>query len=59
MTLFSAMPEDHLFNYLEDEGLLDPMDNVHLFALHCVYMYLGQINKFLAEFCMQIYNHPM
>ena len=23
-----------LFNYLEDEGLLDPVDNVHLFALH-------------------------
>ena len=46
-----------LFNYFEDEGLLDPMDNVHLFALH--YVYLGQINKFLAEFCMQTNNHPM
>ena len=40
-----------LFNYLEDESLLDPMDNVHLFALH--YVYLGRINTFLAEFSMQ------
>ena len=46
-----------LFNYLEDEGLLDPMDNVHLFALH--YVYLGRINKCLSEFSMQYNNHPL
>ena len=45
-----------LFNYLEDEGLLDPMDNVHLFALH--YVYLGWINKCLSEFSMQ-YKPPI
>ena len=47
-----------LFNYLEDEGLLDPMDNVHLFALH--YIYLGWINKInVYQNLVCNINHPL
>ena len=46
-----------LFYYLEDEGFLDPTNDIHLFSLH--YVYLGRINKSLAEFSMQYNHHPM
>ena len=37
-----------LFYYLEYHGLFNPIDNVHIFALH--YIYLPHINKSLHEF---------
>lgn len=37
-----------LFYYLENAGLLDPVNEVHLFALH--YIYLPRINASLTEF---------
>lgn len=37
-----------LFYYLEYHGLLNPIDDVHIFALH--YIYLPRINKSLLEF---------
>ena len=43
-----------LFYYLEDRELLDPMNDVHLFALH--YVYLPRINKMLEGF-VEGWNH--
>ena len=37
-----------LFYYLEYHGLLNPLDEVHIFSLH--YIYLPRINKSLIEF---------
>ena len=37
-----------LFYYLEYHGLLNPIDNIHIFAVH--YVYLPRINKSLLEF---------
>ncbi len=37
-----------LFYYLEDSGRLDPLNDIHLFALH--YVYLARINRTLKGF---------
>ena len=37
----------HLFYYMEDNGILNPDDVIHLFALH--YIYLVRINNSLAS----------
>ncbi len=37
-----------LFYYLEDSGCLDPLNDIHLFELH--YVYLARINKTLKGF---------
>lgn len=42
---------------MESCGLLDPVDETHLFALH--YVFLPRINKALSEFKMQYIHHPM
>ena len=44
----------HLFCYMEDNGILDPSDVVHLYALH--YIYLERINSSLASFTD---GHPL
>ena len=46
-----------IFESLESEGLLDPLNEVHLFALH--YVYAPRINKSLSEFIEGWNHHPM
>ena len=47
----------NIFNFLEAEFLLDPLNEMHLFALH--YIYLPRINKVLAEFTQDWNFHPL
>lgn len=44
------------FAHLEERGLLDPLNELHLFALH--YTYIPRINKCLEEFKNQWESHP-
>ena len=46
-----------LFYYLEQIDLLDPLSNLHLWALH--YVYLRRINRSLDEFVLSWNNHPI
>ena len=46
-----------LFHYMEDEGLLDPNNEIHMFCLH--YIYLPRINSALNLFLNAWNNHPM
>ena len=50
-------PFANLFYYLEQCDLLDPLNEVDLYALH--YVYHRRINSALAEFVMQYNHHPM
>ena len=43
-----------LFYYLEQHDMLDPINDVHIFALH--YVFLPRINRALKEF-MSYWNH--
>jgi hypothetical protein len=45
------------FTRLEDNQLLDPLNELHLFALH--YVYIPRINRCLQEFKDQWKNHPL
>ena len=45
------------FSRLEDNELLDPLNELHLFALH--YTFIPRINKCLQEFKSQWENHPL
>ena len=47
----------NLFYYLEKQRVLDPLDSVHLFCLH--QLYIPRINHTLSEFTDQINNHPI
>lgn len=47
----------NIFLYLEAQGVLDPHNELHLFALHLVYIDL--INDTLKEFVGQWNNHPV
>lgn len=51
--VLSALYKD-LFQFLENDQLLDSLNEVHLYALH--YVYLPRINAALAEFQSQ-WNH--
>ena len=46
-----------LFSHLENVGALDPLNEIHLLALH--YIYLPRINRALDEFVMDWNNHPL
>ena len=46
-----------LFYYLEGENLLDPLNEVNLFALH--YMYMPQINSAIEHFKQGWNHHPI
>lgn len=50
-------PYSNLFYYMENCGILNPLDDTHLFALH--FTYLPRINKSLNEFRLQYIHHPM
>lgn len=42
---------------LEDEGILDPSDNIDLFALH--FVYIPRINQQLETFCRTYSHHRL
>ena len=46
-----------LFYYMEDGGLLDPLNEIHLYVLHLVF--LESINNALKELTMDWNNHPL
>ena len=46
-----------LFENMEADGILDPLDEVHLFSLY--HIYIPRINKSLSEFVAQMNNHPI
>jgi len=46
-----------LFYYTEDQNMLDPLNELHLFCLHLVF--LQRINLALKEFMLQYNEHPM
>jgi hypothetical protein len=46
-----------LFYKLEELGLLDPLDDTNLYALH--FMYLPRINQCLFDFTNSWNNHPL
>ena len=43
-----------LFYFMEEQGILDPINEQHLYALH--YVFVPQINRSLAEF-RDSWNH--
>ncbi|XP_073229075.1 uncharacterized protein [Porites lutea] len=47
----------NIFLFLEQSGILDPTDEVHLFCLHLVYIPL--INNAINQFIGQWNNHPV
>ena len=46
-----------LFYMLEEVGLLDPVNEIYLYALH--HVYLPQINQSLQLFCNSWNQHPL
>ena len=46
-----------IFDRMERDGLLDPLNDVHLYALH--FVCIPRINKSLEEFVRQWNNHPI
>ena len=46
-----------LFDEMEKDGILDPLNELHLFCLH--YIYLPRINKSLQEFVDQMNQRPV
>ncbi len=47
----------HLFHFMEDEGLLDPIDEVHLYCLHTIFV--PRINQHLAVWQGSWNSHPL
>ena len=46
-----------LFYHMESTGLLDPLDSVHLYALH--FVFLPRINKALGDFIKGWNKHTL
>lgn len=46
-----------LFYFMEHQGLLDPLNERHLWALH--FVFVPRINKSLKEFTQSWNNHPI
>ena len=49
--------QEFVLYYMEDENMLDPLNELHLFCLHLVF--LPRINLALKEFMLQYNEHPM
>ena len=47
----------NMFMHMEQEGLLDPSNEVHLYCLH--YIYIPRINESLSEFSRSWNRHPL
>lgn len=54
---YIVVPYRNIFTHLENSGLLDPANEVHLYALHCVYQ--PRINRSIDEFILQWNNHGL
>jgi hypothetical protein len=46
-----------LFYFMESQGILDPLNEVHMYALH--FVYLPRIRRSIEEFVLQWNNHPL
>ena len=46
-----------VFSYMEDQGILDPIDDFHLFVLH--YIFIPRINIHLKDWAEAWINHPL
>ena len=46
-----------LFSFMESENILNPIDDIHLFCLH--YVYISRINESLNVLCNAWNHHPM
>lgn len=46
-----------LFSFLESEGITEPDNNMHIWAMH--YIYLPQLNRHLELFCSRWNNHAI
>ena len=46
-----------LFEYMEAQEILDPLDDINMFCLH--HVFLPRINRSLQEFVTQMNNHPV
>ena len=47
----------NIFSYMEEVGLLDPLDEFHLFYLH--FVFLPRLNRACADFVAMFNNRPM
>ena len=47
----------NLFYHMEQEGLLDPDNEVHLFCVYCIF--IPRINNGLHEFSVAWNSHPL
>lgn len=47
----------HLFHYLEEQGILEPHNNTHMFCLH--YVFLPRLNVDLSNFQQWYNNHSL
>ena len=50
-------PYRNLFYYLESYGLLDPLNELHLFSLH--YIYIPRINRAFLNSITTVHVHPI
>jgi hypothetical protein len=46
-----------LFYFMEENNILDPLNEIHLYALH--YIYLPRISRSIEEFTLAWNNHPV
>ncbi|CAB3999437.1 uncharacterized protein LOC110247927 [Paramuricea clavata] len=46
-----------LFYFMEENHILDPLNEIHLYALH--YIYLPRISRSIEEFTLAWNNHPV
>ena len=54
---YIVTPYRNIFTYLKSFGLLDPLNELHLFALH--YVYQPRINRSIKEFVLQWSHHGL
>ena len=54
---YIVTPYRNIFTYLESFGLLDPLNELHLFALH--YVFQPRINRSIEEFVLQWNHHGL
>ena len=54
---YIVAPYRKIFTYLESFGLLEPLNELHLFALHCVYQ--PRIKRSIAKFVLQWNHHGL
>jgi len=48
----------NIFYFMEEQVILDPLNEVHLFCLHCLF-FLPRIERSVTEFVHQSNNHGL